>query len=97
MPPFSAPLINKYKEANGIIMGKTAVHELSAGGTSVGPTSNNLSSILNPWKVTHHAGGAIHWTTFECSCVVAAYFAALHVTHERGRPLRAFCAMVQSF
>lgn len=57
MPPVSAPLIDNYLNANGIIMGKAALHELSFGGTSVGPTSNNLTSVLNPWNVVHHAGG----------------------------------------
>ena len=57
MPPFSAPVIDKFRAANGIIMGKTALHELSAGGTSIGPTSNNLSSVLNPYNVRYHCGG----------------------------------------
>lgn len=57
MPPKSAPLIDNWFAANGIIMGKLALHELSEGGTSVGPTSNNLTSVLNPWNVLHHAGG----------------------------------------
>lgn len=58
-PPFSAPLIDQYLAAGGIIMGKTALHELSAGGTSIGPTSNNLTSVLNPWNVIHHTGGVL--------------------------------------
>ena len=31
--------------------------DCSYGGTSIGPTSNNLTSVLNPWNVLHHAGG----------------------------------------
>lgn len=36
MPPSSAPLIDRWFDANGIVMGKTALHELQAGGTRSG-------------------------------------------------------------
>ena len=37
MPPFSAPLIDNWLAANGIIMGKTTLMELSGGVTSISP------------------------------------------------------------
>ena len=74
MPPKSAPLIDQWFAANGIVMGKLALHELSEGGTSIGPTSNNLTSVLNPWNVLHHAGGKPAYppcSPYACSMAVS--------------------------
>lgn len=57
VPQVSAPLVAAYQNANGVILGKTAMHELSAGATSIGPTTPNLTTVLNPYNVTHHPGG----------------------------------------
>ena len=57
MPQGSAPLVNAYRNANGIILGKMRMHELSAGATSISPTTANFTAVLNPYNVTHHPGG----------------------------------------
>ncbi|KAK9846049.1 hypothetical protein WJX84_006589 [Apatococcus fuscideae] len=57
-PQTSAPLVDAYRSANGIILGKTRMHELSAGATSISPTTANFTAVLNPYNVTHHPGGS---------------------------------------
>lgn len=59
MPPFSAPLINAYKQANGIILGKANLAELSWSISSINPNNpnNNVTTPLNPYNQTKIAGG----------------------------------------
>ena len=58
-PQTSAPLVDTYRNANGVILGKTRMHELSAGATSSSPTTPNFTAVLNPYNVTHHPGGKL--------------------------------------
>ena len=53
----SAPLVDSYKAANGIILGKTVLAELSSSGTSINPTTARLTTPLNPYNNTRHTGG----------------------------------------
>ncbi|KAK9829361.1 hypothetical protein WJX72_005397 [[Myrmecia] bisecta] len=51
----SAPLIDQWKAANGIVFAKTRLHELSAGGTSI---NAYYGAVLNPYNNTRHVGGS---------------------------------------
>ncbi|KAL0030242.1 hypothetical protein WJX77_004786 [Trebouxia sp. C0004] len=61
-PTSSAPLINSYLAANGIIMGKAALDELQDGGNSVNPTNQYeyglITTMLNAYNQTRIAGGS---------------------------------------
>ncbi len=63
-PTSSAPLINSYLAANGIIMGKAALNELQDGGNSVNPTTQYkyglITTMLNAYNQTRIAGGSFH-------------------------------------
>ncbi len=65
-PTSSAPLINSYLAANGIIMGKAALDELQDGGNSVNPTNQYeyglITTMLNAYNQTRIAGGNSHIT-----------------------------------
>lgn len=58
-PPFSAPLIDTYKRANGIILGKMNLAELSTSIGSINPNmpGNNITTPLNPYNQTKIPGG----------------------------------------
>ncbi|KAL3136240.1 hypothetical protein ABBQ32_007252 [Trebouxia sp. C0010 RCD-2024] len=60
MPPFSAPLIDTYKQANGIILGKMNLAELSTSIGSINPNipGNNITTPLNPYNQTKIPGGS---------------------------------------
>ena len=55
-PPFSAPLVDQYLNANGIILGKTNLGELQSG-YATNPTSNGITTALNPYDPTRTASG----------------------------------------
>ena len=61
MPPYSAPLIDMYKQANGIILGKMNLAELSTSIGSINPNipGNNITTPLNPYNQTKIPGGNI--------------------------------------
>lgn len=56
MPAQDAPLIQQLREANGVILGKTRMHELAEGYTS---TSSFYGAVLNPYRVNVHVGGGV--------------------------------------
>ncbi len=62
-PTSSAPLIDSYLAANGIIMGKAALDELQDGGNSVNPTTQYeyglITTMLNAYNQTRIAGGEV--------------------------------------
>lgn len=62
-PPFSAPLIDAYKQANGIILGKMNLAELSTSIGSINPNmpGNNITTPLNPYNQTKIPGGSLPW------------------------------------
>ena len=45
MPPYSAPLVDQYLAANGIILGKANLGELQSGGATNPTVVNGLTSI----------------------------------------------------
>ena len=47
-------LVQKLEDANGIVMGKTRMHELAYGVTSINPV---FGPVLNPYDVTKIPGG----------------------------------------
>ena len=71
MPPFSAPLIDTYKQANGIILGKMNLAELSTSIGSINPNmpGNNITTPLNPYNQTKIPGGilSLGYDTVECA------------------------------
>jgi hypothetical protein len=50
----SSPLVTQLEEANGIVLGKTRMHELAEGYTSI---SAFFGPVLNPYRVDAHVGG----------------------------------------
>ncbi|DBA99565.1 TPA: hypothetical protein ACH3X3_012144 [Trebouxia sp. C0006] len=60
IPPYSAPLIDMYKQANGIILGKMNLAELSTSIGSINPNipGNNITTPLNPYNQTKIPGGS---------------------------------------
>ncbi len=60
-PPFSAPLVDQYLAANGIILGKMNLAELSSSITSINPNvpGNNITTPLNAYNQTKIAGGTL--------------------------------------
>jgi len=73
MPPYSAPLIDMYKQANGIILGKMNMAELSTSIGSINPNipGNNITTPLNPYNQTKIPGGdiALHACTTAASAL----------------------------
>ncbi len=55
VPEEDAAVILKLAEAGAVMLGKTGLHELAFGSTSVNPF---FGAIANPWKLDHHPGGS---------------------------------------
>ncbi len=55
IPPKDAVAVTRIKSAGGIIIGKTNMHELGMGTTSV---SSHYGSVRNPWNTEFAAGGS---------------------------------------
>ena len=80
-PNRSAPLIDMYLQANGIILGKAALDELQDGGNSVNPTNfyadGLITTMLNAYNQTRIAGGTItYWPVMhilQASCIHRQY------------------------
>ena len=54
MPSNTSVLIEKVLAANGIVLGKTRMHELAYGVTTINPY---YGPVLNPYDNTCHVGG----------------------------------------
>ena len=50
----SSPLVTQLGAANGVVLGKTRMHELAEGYTSI---SAYYGPVLNPYRVDAHVGG----------------------------------------
>jgi mandelamide amidase len=85
-PPFSAPLIDAYIAANGIIMGKTNLAELSSSVTSINPNmpGNNITTPLNAYNQTKISGGSSGGS----GVAVAAKFAPWSLCEDTGGSCR---------
>jgi len=55
VPDDDAAVVRKLYEAGAVPLGKTGLHELAFGSTSVNPF---FGAIANPWKLDHHPGGS---------------------------------------
>lgn len=64
-PSSSAPLVNQYLAANGIVLGKANLGELQSG-YATNPTSNGITTALNPYDPTRTSSGAIAALTAQC-------------------------------
>lgn len=53
----STALVRKLLAAHGVVMGKTRMHELAYGVTSINPV---FGPVLNPYDPTKIPGGALH-------------------------------------
>ena len=58
-PASSAPLVDQYLAANGIVLGKANLGELQSG-YATNPTSNGITTALNPYDPTRTASGQCH-------------------------------------
>jgi aspartyl-tRNA(Asn)/glutamyl-tRNA(Gln) amidotransferase subunit A len=55
VPDEDATVIHKLYEAGAVLLGKTGLHELAFGSTSINPF---FGAIANPWRTDHHPGGS---------------------------------------
>lgn len=55
VPDYDATVIRKLDDAGAVMLGKTGLHELAFGSTSINPF---FGAIANPWKLDHHSGGS---------------------------------------
>lgn len=67
-----APVVASVLEANGIVLGKTRMHELAYGGTTI---NYAYGPVLNPYNLTMHVGGSSGGTAaiVAARCVPAGY------------------------
>ena len=56
MPCNSSTLVTRLVEAHGVVLGKTRMHELAEGVTSINAYGG---PVLNPYNNTMHVGGAL--------------------------------------
>ncbi|KAK9812807.1 hypothetical protein WJX72_004169 [[Myrmecia] bisecta] len=54
-PPASSPIVTRLLKANGVVLGKTRMHELANGITSINPY---YGPVLNPHNPAMHVGGS---------------------------------------
>ncbi len=92
MPPYSAPLIDMYKQANGIILGKMNLAELSTSIGSINPNipGNNITTPLNPYNQTKIPGGNILLHACTTASAIAALTCLLQLLQ------LAFCSCAQA-
>ncbi|MFQ5467965.1 MAG: amidase [Kiloniellaceae bacterium] len=55
VPDFDAAAVERLRGAGAVILGKTGLHELAYGSTSINP---HYGAIRNPWDPTCHPGGS---------------------------------------
>lgn len=82
-PPFSAPLVDQYLNANGIILGKANLGEMQSG-YATNPTSNGITTALNPYDPTRTASGSSSGS----AVAVAARVAPLALCEDTGGSCR---------
>ena len=55
IPEHDATVISRLKEAGAVLLGKTGLHELAFGSTSINPF---FGAVSNPWNLEYHPGGS---------------------------------------
>lgn len=55
IPDYDSTTVTKLRDAGSVLLGKTGLHELAFGSTSINPW---YGAIANPWKLDHHPGGS---------------------------------------
>jgi aspartyl-tRNA(Asn)/glutamyl-tRNA(Gln) amidotransferase subunit A len=55
VPAEDATVVTKLRDAGAVMLGKTGLHELAYGTTSINPF---FGAISNPWALDHHPGGS---------------------------------------
>ena len=55
IPDYDAAAVSSLSAAGAVILGKTGLHELAFGSTSINPY---YGAISNPWMLDHHPGGS---------------------------------------
>ena len=74
MRPFNnSPLVDRLQSAHGVVLGKTRMHELAFGGSTIAP---GYHTTLNPYNNLAHAGG-----TLPCSPCIIPNGTNMHLWH----------------
>ena len=55
VPESDATVVARLREAGAVMLGKTGLHEMAFGSTSINPF---FDAVSNPWKLDHHPGGS---------------------------------------
>lgn len=55
IPEHDATVISRLREAGAVLLGKTGLHELAFGSTSINPF---YGAVSNPWNLKYHPGGS---------------------------------------
>ncbi|MED5535690.1 MAG: amidase [Pseudomonadota bacterium] len=55
VPESDATVVARLREAGAVMLGKTGLHEMAFGSTSINPF---FGAVSNPWKLDHHPGGS---------------------------------------
>ena len=55
VPESDAAVVARLSVAGAVLLGKTGLHEMAFGSTSINPY---FGAISNPWKLDHHPGGS---------------------------------------
>jgi aspartyl-tRNA(Asn)/glutamyl-tRNA(Gln) amidotransferase subunit A len=90
VPEEDATAVRHLKAAGAVLLGKTGLHELAYGSTSINPW---FGAIANPWKPDHHPGGSSGGS----AAAVAAGLAYAALGSDTGCSIRqpaAFCGIV---
>ncbi len=90
VPDEDAAVVRHLDRAGAVMLGKTGLHELGYGSTSINPY---FGAIANPWKPDHHPGGSSGGS----AAAVAAGLAYAAIGSDTGCSIRqpaAFCGIV---
>ncbi len=90
VPFFDATVIEKLKQQNAILIGKSAMDELGMGGTG---TTCHTGNVLNPWDKTRITGGS----SAGSACLVASGIIPYALGSDTGDSIRkpaSYCGVV---
>ena len=83
MRPFNnSPLVDRLRNAHGVVLGKTRMHELAFGGSTIAP---GYHTTLNPYNNLAHAGGTLLRSLHICPSGEEMQAWHLPRSHGRGR------------